>query len=55
MAETDITLSLIVFCNGRDGSAEKSIGTPPYTILWETNENTNTITGLNPDFYCNSY
>ena len=53
--ETDITLSFdsVPPCNGAaDGSATVNpIGTPPYTILWETNENTNTITGLNPGYF----
>ena len=53
--EADITLSFdsIPPCNnGGDGSATVNpTGTPPYSILWETSETTNTISGLNPGFY----
>ena len=53
--ETDITLSFdsVPPCNGGDDGSAKTnpIGTPPYTILWEINGTTNTITGLGPGFY----
>ena len=53
--EADITLTFdsIPPCNGAaDGSATVNPnGTPPYNILWETGETTNTITGLTPGFY----
>ena len=53
--EADITLDFdsIPPCNnGADGSATViPNGTPPYNILWETGETTNTINGLSPGFY----
>lgn len=53
--EADITLSFSNTppCNNlNDGSATVSpIGTPPYNILWETGETTNTINGLAPGWY----
>ncbi len=55
VAEFDITLSFDSAppCNNlNNGSATVNPdGTPPYSILWETGESTNTITGLAPGFY----
>ena len=55
VAEFDITLSFdsVPPCNNlNNGSATVNPdGTPPYSILWETGESTNTITGLAPGFY----
>ena len=52
-ADISLTFDSIPPCNGgSDGSATVNpIGTPPYVILWETGESTNTITGLDPGFY----
>ena len=53
--ETDIILTFdsIPPCNGaNDGQATVNpVGTPPYSILWETSSTSNTITGLSPGFY----
>ena len=55
VSETDITLTFdsIPPCNGgADGEATVNpVGTPPYTILWQTGASTNTITGLTPGYY----
>ena len=55
IAEADmiITFDSIPPCNNiADGEATVNpVGTPPYSILWQTGETTNTISGLNPGYY----